>query len=258
MIKAVLLDVGGVVYVGDTALPGSVEAVSHLRTAGLSLRFLTNTTRTPRAAFITKLRNLGLSVADDDVFMPAIAARQYLLDHGLRPHLLIHPALQEDFADLPEATEGQAVVVGDAGAGFTYVAMNEAFRALEDGAAFLALARNRTFRDDDGDLSLDAGPFVVALEFATGRQAEVLGKPSEAFFAAALASIGCQAEEAVMIGDDAEADVGGAMAAGLAGVLVQTGKYRPGDEARLPRPPDAVMPDLAAAVRWVLARQGCG
>ncbi len=187
--------------------------------------------------------------------MPAIAARRHLEAQGLAPHLLVHPALEEDFAGLPGGA-AKAVVVGDAAEGFTYPALNAAFRAIQGGAAFLALARNRSFQDDDQELSLDAGPFVAALEYATGRGATVLGKPSEDFFRAAVDSLGCDAEEAVMVGDDVESDVAGAMAAGLAGILVRTGKYRPGDEGRIAPPPSALCDDLAGAATWILANRG--
>ncbi|NNG05523.1 MAG: TIGR01458 family HAD-type hydrolase [Inquilinus sp.] len=250
-IKGVLLDLGGVVYVGETALPGAVAAVERLRAAGIPFRGLTNTTRQPRRLLLDKLRRLGLDLAPENLFMPAIAARAHLEVRGLAPHLLVHPALEEDFAGLPE-TEPKAVVIGDAAEGFTYAALNRAFRALEAGAEFLALARNRSFRDADGDLSLDAGPFVAALEYATGRQATVLGKPSPDFFAAALASLGCAPAEAAMVGDDVESDIGGAQTAGIPGILVRTGKYQPGDEATVDPPAAAVAADLAAAVGWIL------
>jgi HAD superfamily hydrolase (TIGR01458 family) len=254
VIKAVLLDVGGVVYVGDQALAGATEAVGRLQAAGLRLRYITNTTRTPQGRFLAKLRGLGLQVAPEEVFMPALAARALLAAQELTPLLLVHPALEEDFAGLPPG-RAEAVVVGDAGEGFTYQSLNRAFRALAGGAAFLALAKNRSFQDDDGALSLDAGPFVTALEYATGREALVLGKPSAAFFRSALGSLGCGPREAVMIGDDCEADIGGAQAIGVPGVLVRSGKYRQGDEARIDPPPGAVVANLPAAVDWVLSRK---
>ncbi len=105
-------------------------------------------------------------------------------------------------------------------------------------------------------MSLDAGPFVVALEYALGREATVLGKPSADFFRAALDSLGCGPEQAVMVGDDVEADVGGALAAGIAGLLVRQGKYRVGDESRIEPPPTAVCDDLPAAVDWIVERAG--
>ncbi len=106
-----------------------------------------------------------------------------------------------------------------------------------------------------GALSLDAGPFVAALEYATGRQAILFGKPSRAFFEAALESLGCAAHEAVMVGDDVESDVAGAQAASLLGLLVKTGKYRPGDETRVAPAPSAVVADLSKAVNWILERR---
>lgn len=250
-IRGVLLDLGGVVFVGNEALPGAVDAVARIRNAGIAIRGITNTTRQPRRSLLDKLRGMGLTMEPDELFMPAIAARRYLEARGMSPHLLIHPALEEDFAGLPKSAGRSAVVVGDAGAGFTYERLNVAFRALEPQAEFLALAGNRSFRDADGQLSLDAGPFVAALEYATGRTATVLGKPSTDFFAAAVDSLGCAPADAVMIGDDVEADIAGAQAAGIRGVLVQTGKYQADDETRIAPPPSAVVADLPAAADWI-------
>ena len=252
-IRGVLLDLGGVLFVGKEALPGAVDAVARIRKAGIAIRGITNTTRQPRRSLLDKLRGMGLAMEPDELFMPAIAARRYLEANGLSPHLLIHPALEEDFAGLPETGGRLAVVIGDAGTGFTYERLNAAYRALDPRAAFLALARNRSFRDADGKLSLDAGPFVAALEYATGRTATVLGKPSADFFAAAIDSLGCAPADAVMIGDDVEADIAGAQAAGMRGVLVQTGKYQADDETRIAPPPAAVLADLSAAADWITA-----
>jgi HAD superfamily hydrolase (TIGR01458 family) len=252
MIRAVLLDLVGVVYQGNQPLPGAVEAVAGLRDAGLHLRFITNTTRMPRRTLQRGLKKMGIEIADEELFTPAQAARAWLAAKRLSPHLLIHPDLEEDFANISGAA-GEAVVVGDAAQGFTYAAMNAAFRKLLEGAEFLALARNRSFRDDDGELSLDAGPFVAALEYAAQREAVLLGKPAPDFFQAALASVGCDGKEAVMVGDDAEADVSGALVAGIGGaLLVRTGKYRPGDENRVKPAPSATVEDLAAAARWIM------
>ena len=255
-IRGVLLDVGGVVFVGDAALPGAVAAVERLKTAGIAVRCITNTTRQPRRLFLEKLLGFGLDIQADELFMPAIAARHYLEANRLTPHLLVHPALEEDFAGLPAGDGSKAVVIGDAAQGFTYDSLNRAFRALDEGAGFLALARNRTFRDADGRLSLDAGPFVAALEYATGREALVLGKPSADFFAAAIESLGCAPSEIAMIGDDVEADIAGAQSVGIHGILVRTGKYKTGDETRIIPAPNAVMENLATAVEWILTRAG--
>ena len=252
MIRGVLLDLAGVVYEGDHVLPGAVEAVHRLHEAGLPIRFVTNTTTKTQEALAARLAGLGLEITSDELFTPGQAARSWLDAHDASPHLLVHPNLEAEFADIPARPE-RAVVVGDAGQDFSFENMNRAFRALIDGAAFLALAKNRTFKDDDGKLSLDAGAFVTALEYSSGQQAVVLGKPSPDFFDAALASMDCGPDDAVMVGDDVESDVAGALKAGVArAILVRTGKYRDCDEKRFDPPPTAVAEDLAAAAAWIL------
>jgi HAD superfamily hydrolase (TIGR01458 family) len=250
--RAVLLDIDGVLSAGDRAIPGSIDAVAAIRARGLGLRFLTNATRRCRADVVERLRRLGFELEVDEVVTGALAARRLLLERGLHPMLLVHPGLLPDLQGLPEG-EPDAVLVGDAGEGFDYASLNRAFRVLAEcpEAPLIAIARNRYFREPDG-LSLDAGPFVAALEYASRRQALVTGKPAAASFQAALADLGVPASQALMVGDDLEADVAGAQAAGLRAVLVRTGKYRPADEHDGTIRPDGVADDLAGAVaRWV-------
>jgi HAD superfamily hydrolase (TIGR01458 family) len=255
MIKGVLLDISGVLSEGGRALAGAVSAVERLRAAGLPIRFLTNTTRRPKRRLVEELEALGMPAAPEEVFTPVAAARVWLDAGGYAPHLLIHPDLEEDFADC--RSEGPvAVVIGDAGRGFSYDRLNAAFRALAEGAPLLALARNRVFNDANGALSLDAGPFVAALEYASGTEARLFGKPAAAFFEACVASLGCAPAEAAMVGDDAESDIAGALTAGLgSGILVRSGKYRSGDEDRIDPKPTAVVDGIGAAADLLLAQR---
>jgi HAD superfamily hydrolase (TIGR01458 family) len=229
-IRGVLLDIGGVLYVGDTPIEGAGVALAALQSSGRPMRFLTNTTSSPKRVVLEKLARMGFEVAPEELFTPAAAARDWLSSRGLTPWLLVAESLREDF---PEA-EGKpnAVVVGDAGSCFTYDALNQAFRLVMEGAPLIALAKNRYFMKPEG-LTLDAGAYVAALEYAAEVEATVLGKPSADFFDMALSSMGCGAAEAVMIGDDWESDVNGAVASGLRGILVKTGKYKKGDEDKL-------------------------
>jgi len=250
-ISGVLLDLGGVIYVGSTVLEGALLAVEQLRNVGLPLRFITNTTRRSKRQVIADLHAMGLHVSSDELLTPALLARAYLEKHMLSPFLVVHPNLEEDFAGLPRGRV-EAVIVGDAGQYFTYDRLNRAYRKIIDGAELVALAKNRNFKDVDGELSLDAGPFVAALEFAVNRQAMLFGKPSADFFHTAVDDLHCRANEAVMIGDDAEADVDGAITSGLNGILVRTGKYRPGDESKMRFRPSYVAENLDEAMLWVL------
>jgi len=252
-VSGVLLDLGGVIYVGSTPIDGALAAVERLRAAGLPLRFITNTTRRSKRQVIEDLARMGLEVSDGELVTPALLARAHLEKHGLSPFLVVHPELEEDFAGFA-AGRREAVVVGDAGECFTYDRLNQAYRKMVAGAPLLALAMNRNFKDADGELSLDAGPFVAALEYAAKRRAVLLGKPAPEFFNIAVDDLGCRSD-VVMIGDDAEADVGGAIAAGLKGVLVRTGKYRPGDESAMEPAPDYVAENLGEAVTWIMAQR---
>ncbi|MEM1363409.1 MAG: TIGR01458 family HAD-type hydrolase, partial [Pseudomonadota bacterium] len=245
--RGVLLDISGVLIEGGHALPGALEAVEELDRAGLPHCYLTNTTQKDKAAVCKQLEACGFPVDPDLVLTPAGAAIDWLTEHGLSAHLLIHPGLAADFARLPESGD-RAVVMGDAGQGFTYDALNQAFRMLDGGAPFLALAHNRVFRDADGGLSLDTGAFVTALEYASGTTATVLGKPAPAFFATGAAALGLRLRDCAMIGDDAESDVAGALRAGAgAAYLTKTGKYHPGQPDTDPAP-TATVADVSAAV----------
>lgn len=250
MIQGVLFDLGGVFYVGDQPLPGAHDTLLSLRAAGVPMRFITNTTRITRRGIVDKLKGMGLLIPEAAIFTPAMAAREYLAEHGLHPHLLIHPRLEPEFADL-QPHPPDAVLMGDAGQAFSYAALNTAFRLLLEGAPLLAMGKNRYFREHDG-MSLDIGPFVAALEYAADTEAVVLGKPAADFFLAAVASLGVPAGNVVMVGDDAHADVAGAMDAGLQGILVRTGKYRPGDEELVETRGGRVFDSLDEAVDYIL------
>lgn len=254
-IRSVLVDIDGVLCIGDAVIPGAVDALQRLRSSGAGIRFVTNTTRRTRAAIVERLRALGFDIAVAEVITGAIAARRIVESRGLRPHLLVHPGLLPEFEGL-DTHEPDAVILGDAGDGFSYRAMNDAFRIFIEhpGAPLIALARNRYFREADG-LSLDAGPYVAALEYAARVEAEVTGKPSAALYHAALAELGTAPGEALMIGDDLDSDIAGAQAAGLQAVLVRTGKYRPQDEVHPQIRPDAVADDFAQAVREIIVPQ---
>jgi HAD superfamily hydrolase (TIGR01458 family) len=230
---ALLLDIDGVLYVEDEPVGGAVAAVARLRAAGCALRFVTNTTNRTRAATLAKLLRLGFAVADSELITPAALAVRVCRERGhRRVALFVAEGVEVDFAGLEQVdgahadgAHADAVIVGDLGEAWDYAALNAAFRLAMDGAELIALQKNRYWQRADG-LSLDVGPFVAALEYATGREATVVGKPAAAFFEQALADAGAAAGDTVMVGDDVESDVGGALRAGLAGILVRTGKYR--------------------------------
>jgi HAD superfamily hydrolase (TIGR01458 family) len=237
--RGLLVDLDGTLYVGDEPVEGAREAVGRLQASGIAVRYVTNTTRRPRRWVCEHLLSLGFEVEETEVFTPARAAAGLIGDRSCFP--LVDESLLEDLEGvLLSGDHPDYVLVGDLGEGFTYDRLNAGFRLLVEGAQLLALQKNRYWRRKEG-LALDAGPFVAALEYASGVSATVVGKPEVSFFRLAVEDLGLEAHEVAMVGDDAEVDVAGAQAAGLRGVQVKTGKYRPGEEGR----PDLVLESFA-------------
>lgn len=250
-VKGLLLDLDGTLYVGDEAVPGAREAVARLKDAGFELRYVTNTTRKPRREVAGRMRELGFEVREGEIFTPAGVAATLIGRKTCLP--LVEEALLEDLGNVTFA-EGRAdyVVVGDLGDGFTYARLDVAFRCLMDGADLIALQKNRYWLTETG-LSLDAGPFVAALEYASGKRATIVGKPQPDFFRLALGDMGLAAAEVAMVGDDPESDVVGARESGLKGVQVRTGKWRPGDEVE---EADLTLDSIAGLPEALTQREG--
>lgn len=248
-IRGVLIDLSGTIHIENTVIPGSIQALKRLRQTGVAIRFVTNTTKESKDTLLKRLTNIGFDVKAEEVFTSLTAARR-LVDHRqLRPLLLLGSDAQQDFKGV-DVSSPNAVVVGLAPDCFDYEMLNKAFRLLLDGCPLIAIHKVRYYKRGDG-LALGPGPFVTALEFASDVKAEVVGKPQPSFFAHALSEMGCDMQSTIMIGDDARDDIGGAEAIGIKGFLVQTGKYRDGDENRLEKPPFAVCRDFAAAVEQI-------
>jgi HAD superfamily hydrolase (TIGR01458 family) len=249
----ILLDIDGVLYVGDEPIEGAREALEQLRELGAGMRLVTNTTSRSRRQVCEHLQELGFAVAVEEVLTPAAMAVAYCDERGYGSvELIVSDGLREDLAELDEPARGEgvdAVILGDVGASFDAELLNRAFRLLMDGAELVALQHNRYWRRADG-LALDVGAYAAALEYATRREAVVVGKPAEAFFQSAIVDMGL--DSAVMVGDDVEADVGGAMAAGLPGILVRTGKYR--QDALPPEVTPTAIADSIADVPALLER----
>lgn len=248
----ILFDLDGTVYQEGRAIPGAAAALEALRRRGLPFRFTTNTTRRPRAALAARLREMGIPAQAEEILSAPAAAARWLRDRGIRrAQLLLAEATFEEFSGLEIVDRSpEVVVVGDLGEGWTFPLLNQAFRSLMDGAELLAIQRNRYWHTDGG-LSLDAGPFVAALEYGSGKTATLVGKPSPAFFEAAARELGLPPERIAVVGDDLESDVAGARAAGMLGVAVRTGKYRPQDEERARQAADRVLDSIAEVPEWV-------
>ena len=246
--KSFLVDLDGVLYVGKKPVEGARECLALMDDLGYDYRFVSNSTRRCRSSVAERLKGFGYDVSPERIFTPPLAAIQRMKRSGKKScYLLTTGDVHLEFRDAGISLSDEDVdfvVVGDAGRDFTFDRLNKALRLIIDGAQILALEQDRYWQESDG-LVLSTGPYVAALEYATGKKAELMGKPSPEFFQMALKDMGSLPDQAAMIGDDILTDVAGAQKLGMEGILVKTGKYREDLAKNSGVKPDLVLESLA-------------
>jgi HAD superfamily hydrolase (TIGR01458 family) len=247
-VEGLLLDIDGVLVTSWEPIAGAIGAMAALRAAGAPVCLITNTTTHPRTELATTLNRAGFDVAPEMIVTAVTATAEHL--RRTYPSAAVFVLSDGDArADLDgielvaDPADADVIVLGGASNDFTYATVNRVFgRLMRGDAGLVAMHRNMFWRTADG-FELDAGAYVTGLEAASGVHAVVCGKPSPAYFEAALSVLGIAADKAAMVGDDVVNDVDGARAAGLTGILVRTGKFRPDDLDR--GSPDHVVDSLA-------------
>jgi HAD superfamily hydrolase (TIGR01458 family) len=254
---AILVDVDGVLHVSGAPIAGAAPAMRRLRDAGHRLRFVTNTTTRSRAQVAEQLREMRIELDDDELQTIGVVAARAL--KGKRVLALTMPGILDDLDGLQlVGMNVDAVLIGGADEGeetgriFSYLNLNRAFHELDAGAELYCLHKNRWWQTADGP-RLDAGAFVAGLEYAADIEATVLGKPSAAYFTAALEALDAEPELTWMVGDDLESDCLGAHRHGMKTILVRTGKFRPDEVERSRVQPDAIVSSIAQLPDWLEA-----
>jgi HAD superfamily hydrolase (TIGR01450 family) len=283
-VRAVLLDLDGVLILRNEPVPGAFDAVASLRARRIPFRVMTNTSGMSRTTLASLGRSVGLDIPADHIISSLTATAAYTARTfpGRPLYVLAAPDARTEFAGqwlladeeadaaVADAFTGggpsqvAAVVIGDAPDQVSYATLNRAFRLVRDGAALLGMHRNRWWILPDGP-RLDSGAIVAGLEYALERPARILGKPSREFFREGMREVAADlraagdgrrlvAHDVLMVGDDLWSDVLGAQRAGLRGALVLTGKHGQADveradaQGRGGRHPDAIAPSLAELV----------
>jgi len=252
---AILLDVDGVFHVSHEPIAGGPEAVKRLREDGHRLRFVTNSTTQTRATLAEELRRMGIELDDEELQTTPRAAAAALA--GRRVLALTMHAIVGEFEGVELVGEdAEAVLVGGADETpetnlvFSFMNLARAFHELEAGAELYCLHKNRWWQTKHGPL-LDAGAFVAGLEYAADIDAIVLGKPSAAYFEAALQALDADAGLTWMVGDDIESDIAGAQKHGMRTILVRTGKFRPDAVEASRVRPDGIISSIAQLPDWL-------
>ena len=230
--RAVLIDLDGVIYDSKSIINNAAKTIDWLNTQSIAYLFVTNTSSIPRQAIVEKLAKFQINVDPQKILTPLVVARDWLRQH--QPGaiaLFLPPASVTEFNEFQiiedtDESGADAVLIGDYGESWNYQSLNRAFRLLKSSEkpVLVALGMSRYWHSLDG-LTLDVGPYIKALEFASECQTVVMGKPSRSFFDCAVAMLAINPDEIVMIGDDIKSDIGAAQQAGLKTILVRTGKF---------------------------------
>jgi HAD superfamily hydrolase (TIGR01458 family) len=254
---AILLDVDGVLHVSGAPIAGATTAIRRLRGAGHRIRFVTNSTTRSRSQLTSQLVGMGFDLSEDELQTTGGVAARILA--GKRVLALTMPGLLDDLQGLQlVGMNVDAVLIGGADEGeetgrtFSYLNLNRAYLELDAGATLYCLHKNRWWQTAGGP-RLDSGAFVAGLEYAADVEATVLGKPSTAYFEAALAALDAEPELTWMVGDDLEGDCVGAHKHGMHTILVRTGKFRPDEVERSNVQPDAIVSSIAQLPDWLEA-----
>ena len=230
-IKGILIDLEGVLYNDNELIPGSIEVIKELKKNNIKLRFLTNTTTSPRKIILNKLLNFGFDIEEEEIFTPIIAAKNYLRDNAVKKiSLFTNIEIVEEFKDYEITQKNPDVVImGDIFKNFNWEILDRIFKLIYiNNAALIALHQNKyCIRDDK--VSLDLGPFVKAIEYASSKKSILMGKPEKKFFELAVQDLEENNQDILMIGDDITADIEGSKNANLKAVQVKTGKFQEKD-----------------------------
>jgi len=245
-------DLDGVIYRGDSVIDGAPEAIARLRSGGIPLLFCTNNSLATVAQYVEKLRGLGLEVAPEEILTSATVTAETLQERGFAGKTAIvvgGDGITEALSDVcisvktdPEVTVSDLVVVGW-DPELVYDDLKRAASAARRGALLVATNDDATFPAADG-LWPGTGAILAAIETASGRRAEVMGKPHPPMMEAAERRLK-GAQRIAIVGDRPDTDLAGGTARGWMTILVLSGVTDEDGARSLPERPDRVISSIA-------------
>ena len=228
-IKGILADIDGTLYFKGSPISGTIEAVEELRKKGIKLLFFTNTdSKSPRTVFNT-LNEYGFSIKEKEIFTPIIALKEFLAEcPDKKIYLVTTEEVKEEFQKFRQIKSSEVpdfVIIGDFHDNWDVNRLNIAFKyVIKHKAKLLGTQGNKYYLDRNGEPVIDTGSFVWMIANAANVTPKIFGKPSKEYFLQALKKLGLLAKNTVVIGDDIESDIEGALNANIRGILVKTGK----------------------------------
>ena len=211
--SGLILDMDGVLYRGNQALPGARELIPALRMAGLSFILLTNNATLTQQEFSAKLARMGITVDPESIMTSASATALYLMQHypeGGGIYVLGESSLVTTLTGVPgfrpDGWQPDFVVAG-LFYHFNYDALQRACSAIRKGAHFIATNADATIPIEGGEVWPGAGSIVAAVQTCSGVAPVVIGKPNPYIGQIALLKLDLQAEQVLCVGDRVDTDI---------------------------------------------------
>lgn len=221
-----LIDFDGVLRIENLPAPGIKEFFKFLKSADIYACILSNSS-------ISTSDDIGRFFTRNSIecYLPVLTATDAAFDFVSSKYKKVSIYLSDNvshlFQDIINNSEPEAVVIGDIGDRWSYEIMMDIFNHVIKGADLVALHKNKFWKPAGGEIMLDAGPFITAIEYATGKEAKLIGKPSPQYFQSALHRLGFSSNQKfIMLGDDLETDIAGAQNMGSEAILIYTGKTK--------------------------------
>ena len=253
--KGILSDIDGTLYFKGAPVKGAVKAVEKLREKAIKLLFLTNTdSKSPKTIFNT-LKDFGFKIYIEEIFTPIIALKEFLrIVPNKKLFLVTTEEIKREFQEFPKAESSDIpdyVIISDFRDNWDVDRLNQAFKYVKKGATLLGTQGNRYFLDHNAEPVIDTGSFVKMIADAANVTPHIFGKPSKEYFIQALKRINLKPEESIVIGDDIESDIQGAINAGLKAILVKTGKGEFYDPSELKFKPELIIKTFASILEYI-------
>lgn len=226
--RGVIFDVDGVLEYQGRVYGGAVRIINKLRSSGVAIRVLTNSTLKSRRSCAQKLQQKGFPIAEDQIITASYATAEYLRQH--RPcscWILLNGDGLEEFHAIPRNSEQpDYIVIGDCREDFSFHNMNRAVRLLVNGSKLLIMIPE-VLDSSLGELELTVGAYGGMLERAAETKAVCIGKPNPYMFQLALRSMDiADGKSVLMVGDKIDTDIAGAKAVGIRSALIKKGEFR--------------------------------
>jgi HAD superfamily hydrolase (TIGR01458 family) len=227
MEKPLLIDLDGVLRIGREPAPHIEQFLEYLEQNSINSCILSNSSLYNSKQIYDFFESYSISI-NFPIITAIDAAQAYIEKKYRRVAVYTSDNVIGQFADYLDFENPEAVLIGDIGNVWNYKLIQTIFEYVQNGAELIAAHKNKFWNKPDIGIQLDAGPFIHAIEFASSKQATLIGKPSPLYFELALDKINCKLSESfIMLGDDLDSDMAGAKVLGARTILIYTGKTIP-------------------------------